>query len=70
MDLKTLQTIIPVIPPDATEIVVKGREATEVFFTMPRDWKPVNEGALFRTSLAPNPTYFSKNGGRRWRIGT
>lgn len=72
MNLQRLKEIISNIPEEATEILIKGRDSEEVFFTMPKGWKPSPfQDALVKMKIvfAPNPTYYSRQGGSRWRIG-
>ena len=66
MDLKTLVEIVTLIPLEAQEIVIKGREATEVFFSMPKEWKPAEELEK-HIRYAPNPSPHYKSNSR-WRI--
>lgn len=62
MDLKTLNTILPIVPLEATEIIIKGRDTNEVFFCMPKEWKPEGD----RVKPAPPGLYY-KQGLKRWR---
>lgn len=63
MDSKTLLGILPNLPSEATEIVIRGQNAVEVFFSMPASWRPSSD----RIWPAPNGLYY-KRGVRRWRV--
>lgn len=68
MDRHRLAELLLQIPPEATEIIIKGMESCEVFFTMPNGWHP-KEAGLVNCTQAPYASPYSKKfGGKRWRI--
>lgn len=63
MNFDQLQSAMTDIPREATDIIIKGRESTEVFFCMPKGWKPPTD----RVKPAPPGLYY-KQGLDRWRV--
>lgn len=74
MDRELAIELMSLLPEGATNIIIKGREASEVFFTMPKDWRPSDDQGYI--TLAPQAIqYYDKDRkdgvkpkGRRWRM--
>lgn len=69
MNYKQLIQVLDLLPQEADEIIVKGRETTEVFFTMPKEWTPPtqvedSEGSGIYNPAA-TPIIYK---GQRWRL--
>lgn len=61
--------LFTLIPTEAYEVIIKGRDTTEVFFTMPKEWRPAPEQT--RITVAPQALQYhdkSRVRGRRWKI--
>lgn len=67
MNAAMLAGIMEIIPSEAEEIVVKGRDHDEVFFSMPKGWKPPTDLEERIKRAAPQQFYASTKTHWRWR---
>lgn len=70
MDRNNALELLERVPENATEIIIKGRSTREVFFSMPKDWRPSEEQKA-KIVMAPQAIQYHTNEKprrRRWRI--